>query len=354
MTEFYNIGKHCDHPTCHQKDFLPFECELCKHNYCLDHRDLADHNCSAIHQQLMESTIPICPLCDKPISKLSPLEDNNLVIMRHWEAGQCPKYGSKLSTKHITHKQETCKHDKCTEHKVLTHCKTCNQKFCLSHRLETDHQCKKIPQQKPMNQVLGQLHRDRAVKDLYSSVPKAPVVSKKTLVQKRRPTDSVEFTNTWREAVMPGLNKPNLENEDKLYAHVYFPYQSYIQPVRLFFDNKWSVGKVVDLLADFVKVPNHNSKLPFDSNERLNLYLFNGQEMIQLNNSAKISDLVNSGVLRNKESVIVLERGPSGQNLRMSYENCESLVREMRAGRCSTSFNINLVKIESYSKPISV
>jgi predicted nucleic acid binding AN1-type Zn finger protein len=346
MTEFYNVGKHCDHPTCHQKDFLPFECELCKHTYCLDHRDLADHACGAIHQHLMESTIPVCPLCDAPVSKREPLEDNNLVIMRHWESGQCPKNGGHTVAKK---KQKTCSHDKCSEYKVLTHCRTCNEEFCLNHRLEADHKCKKATQHQPsINNTLGNIHKQRAVKELYSTIK--PSVNKKALIAKRQPTEKVAFTNTWNEAVLPGPKKPNLEEQDKLFAHVYFPHQSYIQPVRLFLDTRWSVGKLIDILADFGKVTNTNNKVSLESNERLNLYIFNGQVLVPLNNSTKISDLSKQGVLRNKESIIVLERGVSGQNLVMNYDNLESIVREMKTGRS----NIKLAHVHTNSLPITV
>lgn len=44
-------GKKCDYPTCGLHDFLPFECEYCHGNYCLEHRSRFIHSCSIIEQK---------------------------------------------------------------------------------------------------------------------------------------------------------------------------------------------------------------------------------------------------------------------------------------------------------------
>ncbi|KAK5897738.1 hypothetical protein CgunFtcFv8_015216 [Champsocephalus gunnari] len=44
MAEF-NIGKHCRIDSCHQHDFLPFVCDLCRGSFCLDHRSREAHAC---------------------------------------------------------------------------------------------------------------------------------------------------------------------------------------------------------------------------------------------------------------------------------------------------------------------
>lgn len=36
MTEFYDLGAHCQFDGCNQKDFLPFKCDKCNKYYCLE------------------------------------------------------------------------------------------------------------------------------------------------------------------------------------------------------------------------------------------------------------------------------------------------------------------------------
>lgn len=46
-----DIGKHCNLDICKQRDYLPFQCDLCKNWYCLDHRTYKSHECHVYKQQ---------------------------------------------------------------------------------------------------------------------------------------------------------------------------------------------------------------------------------------------------------------------------------------------------------------
>lgn len=39
------LGKHCNDPTCRQKDYLPIKCKYCSIFYCADHYSIGSHNC---------------------------------------------------------------------------------------------------------------------------------------------------------------------------------------------------------------------------------------------------------------------------------------------------------------------
>lgn len=41
----YIAGHHCSEATCKLLDFLPFECALCHHIFCLEHHSLSAHQC---------------------------------------------------------------------------------------------------------------------------------------------------------------------------------------------------------------------------------------------------------------------------------------------------------------------
>ncbi|KAL0480819.1 AN1-type zinc finger protein, partial [Acrasis kona] len=325
MTEFYNIGKHCDHTSCHQKDFLPFTCELCKKTLCLDHRDFADHDCIKIEQQLAESTIPVCPVCDKPVSKRFPTEDNNLVISRHWESGQCNKKKQKLN-------KPRCNQAGCTQHKLLIECKSCQHSYCLTHRLQEDHVCNKTEKQPSIVTTLRSLHREKQIKKLYSEFKVEPVRSKKSFIKRRKPSEIVEFANTWNTSFMPGPDKMNMDDSNKIFVSVYYPLDSKIQPIRMYLDSRWSVGKAMDTIADFVNISNNNNKLPEDSEQRLNLYVLDTKDIHPLTNSVTLSELVSNQILRSKETTLVLERGLSGRSRTLGSE---FLVKDVMS-RCGT------------------
>jgi len=332
MTEFYNVGKHCDHATCHQRDFLPFTCELCKKTLCLEHRDFADHSCIKIEEQLAESTVPVCPVCDKPVSKKYPTEDNNIVISRHWDNGECsnkakPKKSNKLR----------CHHAGCNQSKLLLDCKSCQQSYCLTHRLQEDHTC--VAKTNTMATTLRSIHREREIKKLYNEFKVQPIRNKKSYIKKRRPVDVVEFSNSWSTSITSGPDKLNMEESNKVYVSVYLPQDSKIQPLKMYFDTKWSIGKALDSLSDFVNISNHNNKLPEDSEQRLNLYFLNAKEIHPLNNSITFGELVLNEIIRNKETTLVLERGPVGRSHTLKSD---FLVKDIPPSRCSSSSNVKM------------
>merc|ERR1711971_572513 len=59
MAHFSDRGQHCSHPYCRQRDFLPFECDLCKAILCREHLRYEDHDCP--HQARKDARVMLCP-----------------------------------------------------------------------------------------------------------------------------------------------------------------------------------------------------------------------------------------------------------------------------------------------------
>ncbi|KAF3836649.1 hypothetical protein F7725_029207 [Dissostichus mawsoni] len=94
-----NIGKHCRIDSCHQNDFLPFVCDLCRGSFCLDHRSREAHSCS-----------------EEPVKKEPRTTGGN--------------------------KSYPCSFQDCRGKELLP-------VVCPHHRHQDDHECEKLEVQKP-------------------------------------------------------------------------------------------------------------------------------------------------------------------------------------------------------------
>ena len=63
--EFDNAGKHCEHPSCNQQDFLPFQCKHCRKSYCVVHKGMETHGCGGTRASDMTSVD--CPICGNSV-----------------------------------------------------------------------------------------------------------------------------------------------------------------------------------------------------------------------------------------------------------------------------------------------
>jgi hypothetical protein len=130
--EFSNLGKHCEHPRCHQLDFLPFKCDGCTKTYCLDHRTYDAHTCPKT--LVVDKKVPTCPLCDAIIS-IPKGGDINAAVDQHITSGCKPPEKEKIYKNKCTVKG--CKQCEL----IPINCKQCRQIFCLKHRSPLDHKC---------------------------------------------------------------------------------------------------------------------------------------------------------------------------------------------------------------------
>nr|XP_036853963.1 AN1-type zinc finger protein 1 isoform X3 [Manis javanica] len=152
-----DVGQHCEAEHCRQRDFLPFVCDGCSGIFCLEHRSRESHSCPEI------TVISERPKADKHISYPCSFKD-------------------------------------CAERELVPIiCPNCEKNFCLRHRHQTDHECKKLEIPKPHMAATQKLVRD--------------IIGNK---EKSKP---------------------------------------------MFFCHRWSIGKVIDFAASLASLKNDNNKL---------------------------------------------------------------------------------------------
>ncbi|XP_057353916.1 AN1-type zinc finger protein 1 isoform X3 [Manis pentadactyla] len=152
-----DVGQHCQVEHCRQRDFLPFVCDGCSGIFCLEHRSRESHSCPEI------TVISERPKADKHISYPCSFKD-------------------------------------CAERELVpVICPHCEKNFCLRHRHQTDHECKKLEIPKPHMAATQKLVRD--------------IIGNK---EKSKP---------------------------------------------MFFCHRWSIGKVIDFAASLASLKNDNNKL---------------------------------------------------------------------------------------------
>ncbi|CAM6096252.1 unnamed protein product [Calypogeia fissa] len=130
---FPNLGRHCAEETCHQLDFLPFECDCCKKMFCLDHRSYKAHDCTKA--DLKDTSVIICPVCTATVKKVFG-EKEDSTLQKHNDSRDCNPALRSVKPK--------CPVKGCKE--LLTfsnkyNCKSCRKDLCLKHRHSTAHVC---------------------------------------------------------------------------------------------------------------------------------------------------------------------------------------------------------------------
>lgn len=119
MTSLFTFGTHCALQSCHQLDYLPFKCDRCNLQHCLNHRQPADHQCTSLHQDKDLHSV------NATISAMSIAPKSNFQHFR-------------------------CSHESCKKRELTSNeCKNCTLNFCLSHRFPHQHSCKAKPQLQP-------------------------------------------------------------------------------------------------------------------------------------------------------------------------------------------------------------
>lgn len=142
--DLLSIGKHCSVPACRQLDFLPFQCQHCQHVYCLEHRQPAQHSCSAT--SAADTTTVLCPMCAKAI-RLRQGEDPNAAWERHSRQGACDP-----ANYAAVHAKPRCPVPNCREKLAASNkytCRDCGRDVCLKHRFPASHACTPIERPRP-------------------------------------------------------------------------------------------------------------------------------------------------------------------------------------------------------------
>mmetsp|Transcript_10397 Transcript_10397/g.35363 ORF Transcript_10397/g.35363 Transcript_10397/m.35363 type:complete len:298 (-) Transcript_10397:7-900(-) len=131
--EFEHVGRHCSHVGCNQRDFLPFKCDGCNHQFCLEHRSRPAHGCVG-----HSVTSVACPICDATIKYREGLDDVNELFEQHYASGCTRSQPPPRAT-------ARCGAGGC--HTVLgpsnsLRCSRCGTVTCIAHRASHDCEAK--------------------------------------------------------------------------------------------------------------------------------------------------------------------------------------------------------------------
>ncbi|XP_008055661.1 AN1-type zinc finger protein 1 isoform X2 [Carlito syrichta] len=198
-----DIGRHCQVEHCRQRDFLPFVCDGCSGVFCLEHRSRESHGCPEV-----------------------------TVI------------NEKLKTD--KHKSYPCSFKDCAERElVAVICPYCEKNFCLRHRHQSNHECKKLEIPRPRMAATQKL-----VKDIIDSK------TGQTTSKRRKGAKNTET------AAKVTLMKLKMHADgDKSLPQVFLPKGSKEKSKPMFFCHRWSIGKVIDFAASLASLKNDNNKL---------------------------------------------------------------------------------------------
>ena len=174
--ELPHIGQHCSFNDCNLLDYLPVQCDKCHQKFCKTHFKYQDHNCQlAKEKDKLGYILPQCPECNLLIPFFNSQRDPEKTIKQHLKYS-CAGAGSVVDTNGMKKKkikpngqssstteivlnktkpkiyQNMCNKKGCKK-KQLTpiKCKYCQLCFCVSHRHETDHDCKAFKVQKNLS-----------------------------------------------------------------------------------------------------------------------------------------------------------------------------------------------------------
>ncbi|EWC47219.1 hypothetical protein DRE_03338 [Drechslerella stenobrocha 248] len=277
------IGKHCDLPSCHQLDFLPFKCGSCEGTFCLDHRTETAHVCPKEGQWAARRRQN--SLNNKPASLVS---------------GAGLRLGSSNSPGPCAN--PACKTVINTPKMIGVTCSGCRKQFCLPHRLPAQHDCK------PVVSAKTAAEQDRKLTALSkfklwasSSGSKLKDIKATPITQKQKSVAArlAEMNKLRKEA--KGDDKVPQDKRLYLYAQAEGKSTSAKVPEGTFFYSKeWSVGRIMDITAKSLQIPNSNNQSADDDKK---LRVFHVESGRLLSFGEKIGDTCVDG------NTIVLLRG---------------------------------------------
>jgi len=137
-------GSKCQHPHCFILDFLPFRCNGCHGQYCVDHADAKEHQCSGPSRP--DKKVIECPKCDNSVQFYVTEEneeerESDRALRIHWRDECMGKLNGNTSNK-----PKICPVEGCREilgPSTRVKCSKCENEHCLRHRYSNTHRCVK-------------------------------------------------------------------------------------------------------------------------------------------------------------------------------------------------------------------
>lgn len=261
MAELPVLGEHCAVSDCHQLDFLPVICQHCSRSFCRDHAFFDAHACTQAP-------------CHAPVSAGSPPKS------------AVPMY--------------PCSVPDCSHRELVPiQCSACEVHICLTHRHPADHHCVKYqPSQATMVQTQALVQDILRAKPMPKTAPARPARNLKA----QKLAAKVQLM----KLKMKSRGAASLPLEERLYFRVFLPLEAKKDPVGVFVSQKWSLGRVIDAVAETGGVDNRNN---VDQAPKLRLFRFqDGTNLCSLIDLAQpIGELLSAEHAFNGDS-LVLER----------------------------------------------
>jgi len=287
-----SIGVHCAVEDCNKLDFLPFQCSACHFVYCLDHRLPTSHNCTKWSS--IDKYLPVCNICQ---NILEVDENNQLEIYKKHLESKC-----KLHVAQPVNTKIKCDFENCgVEELLATFCKRCHRNYCLKHRHPIDHKCIQVKKEKNEAEL-----KKQEIKNLISNVKNsAPAKATVPAIKKKGKKLNPKIELIKMKAKAKG--DTGIPMKSRKYFRIYYPLnaKNESENLPLYFNESWSIGRILDKAADMGKIVNkNNNNVPED---KLNLYgtTNDGKKLAMSDN---LLDLINSKVIQDGEALI-LERG---------------------------------------------
>jgi len=206
-------------------------------------------------------------------------EDINAKVEQHISAG-CPQ----TTVQHTN----TCSYPRCRKYEVVpVICKQCYKNFCFSHRFPQDHACEGVTG--GVASKAREQHKKTST-SASSSASKAAHSHNPTALKVRL-----------MKMKMQAKGDSKIPADKRFYLEVVFPLNSGVAPKLMYFDPRWSIGKVLDLVAEAGNIVNKNNVIQ-DKNSKLHLIALKTGEPLP---NEKYLDTLSTDVLQSGDAVML-------------------------------------------------
>ncbi|TPX48318.1 hypothetical protein SeMB42_g03043 [Synchytrium endobioticum] len=301
------IGVQCSKPSCQQLDFLPFGCSACGLIYCLDHRFHEAHNCSKWSANVDKVQV-VCSGCGKMLADESNSLSDDELRKKHSDSA-CRDYVSRLKTR-----KTACGYRGCTsmqESVFAVACPKCRDMFCLKHRHPSTHDCRGIVAEQQAKEAKSKTAREF----VESKIPSQ--ASSRVATNTKKPA-KYNLTVELMKMRMNSQGDSSIPITLRVYLRVFFPLESSMKASNYFFDKTWTVGRLVDKLADIAKLENVNNT--HDSSRHL--FIFQAETGSKTDGTTPLSVLTNGSRIILERGVHAVEPDYSGNNIVRYIGDC--------------------------------
>mmetsp|Transcript_7845 Transcript_7845/g.14233 ORF Transcript_7845/g.14233 Transcript_7845/m.14233 type:complete len:306 (-) Transcript_7845:1962-2879(-) len=263
--EFDDVGARCARNSCGRLDFLPFQCDLCKLQFCQDHRLPTDHPCSSEN-----------------------VNRNKVKV--------------KQSVSHVPVYQ-ICQDASCKRREAVTvECAACKRKFCMAHRNQLDHKCThKMPldESNLLTRALLENSHPRKQNETDGCQQDSLIPMDATL--SKRLQNAVTVINS---ASNPA--GPSVPDDVKWVLLVHFPLASELPARYVQFSKKYTVGKALDVICDVAgKALTHLRSKAEGPNGRFCFFVVRTHRNVNMLPHMEILSSFGDHILQNLDKIVI-------------------------------------------------